>query len=226
MNEKARLGATPLSDRRCQFVVWAPKHQKVAVHVTSSSDRTVPLDCNHGGYHYAVVEDVPLGSRYAFRLSDGSERPDPASRSQPDGVHALSEVVDPSRFDWTDASWFGHPLRDYIIYELHVGTFTPEGTFDAVIPRLPELRDLGVTAIEVMPVAQFPGSRNLGSDGVYPFAVHGSYGGVAGLQRLVDACHADGLAVVLDVVYNHLGPEGNYLSQFGPYFTEAYKTPW
>jgi len=171
-----------------------------------------------------VLEDVPPGSLYLIRL-DGRERPDPASRFQPEGVHGPSQVVDLHR-DWQDAAWRGLPLSGYVFYELHVGTFTPEGTFDAVIPHLDELRDLGVTAIEIMPVAQFPGGRNWGYDGVYPWAVQNSYGGPHGLQRLVDACHQRGLAVVLDVVYNHFGPEGNYLSEFGPYFTDRYKTPW
>jgi len=131
-----------------------------------------------------------------------------------------------SRFPWQDGNWFGLPLQEYIIYELHVGTFTPEGTFDAVISYLDELRELGITAVELMPVAQFPGNRNWGYDGVYPFAVQNSYGGPEGLKRLVDACHQRGLAVILDVVYNHLGPEGNYFADFGPYFTKRYQTPW
>lgn len=130
------------------------------------------------------------------------------------------------RFEWTDQQWQGIPLAQMAIYELHVGTFTPEGTFEAVIPRLPELKELGVNAIEIMPVAQFPGERNWGYDGVFPYAVQHSYGSVAGLKKLVDACHREGLSVVLDVVYNHLGPEGNYLWGLGTYFTDKYKTPW
>jgi maltooligosyltrehalose trehalohydrolase len=140
-------------------------------------------------------------------------------------VHGPSEVVD-SDFAWTDNSWFGIPLEQYVLYELHVGTFTPHGTFDAIIPRISELRDLGITAIELMPVAQFPGNRNWGYDGVYPFAVQNSYGGPANLKRLINACHQQGIAVALDVVYNHLGPEGNYLGDFGPYFADFYRTPW
>jgi maltooligosyltrehalose trehalohydrolase len=177
------------------------------------------------GLFEAVLEDVPPESLYCFKLDGGRERPDPSSRFQPRGVHGPSQVMD-LRHDWRDADWRGLPLSQYIFYELHVGTFTPEGTFDAVIARLDDLRELGVTAIEIMPVAQFPGGRNWGYDGVYPWAVQNSYGGPRGLQRLVDACHARGLAVVLDVVYNHLGPEGNYLSEFGPYFTDRYRTPW
>src|SRR5262249_38603477 len=153
------------------------------------------------------------------------DRPDPASRSQPEGVHGPSELIDP-RFDWQEQNWRGIDLADLILYELHVGTFTPPGTFDGVIGQLDRLLDLGINAIEIMPVAQFPGRRNWGYDGVYPFAVQSSYGGAAGLKRLVDAAHQRGVAVVLDVVYNHLGPEGNYFRQFGPYFTDQYRTPW
>ncbi|HLO09782.1 MAG TPA: malto-oligosyltrehalose trehalohydrolase, partial [Desulfobacteria bacterium] len=151
---------------------------------------------------------------------------DPASRFQPQGVHGPSMVIDPDAFSWVGLEWRGIPLSSYILYELHVGTYTPEGTFDAVIPRLDSLVGLGITAVELMPVSQFPGRRNWGYDGVFPFAVQESYGGPEGLKRLVDACHLRGLAVVLDVVYNHLGPEGNYLSDFGPYFSDRYRTSW
>jgi maltooligosyltrehalose trehalohydrolase len=165
--------------------------------------------------------------RYRYVLDGRVERPDPASRFQPDGVHGPSEVVDPNDFQWSDAGWHGRPTDRMIIYELHVGTFTPEGTFEAIVPHLDYLRtELGVTAIELMPVAQFPGTRNWGYDGAYPFAPQASYGGPSGLKRLVDACHARDLAVILDVVYNHLGPEGNYLADFAPYFTDRYRTPW
>jgi maltooligosyltrehalose trehalohydrolase len=183
------------------------------------------LDQGERGYHHGVLEGVEPGSLYLFRLDGGRERPDPASRSQPQGVHGPSEVADP-QFAWQDASWVGPRLQDYVLYELHVGTFTREGTFDAILPHLSDLKDLGVTALELMPVAQFPGSRNWGYDGAYPFAVQDSYGGPVGLKRLVDACHRAGLAVVLDVVYNHLGPEGSYAGEFGPYFSERYRGPW
>ena len=171
-------------------------------------------------------DQVRSGQRYAYRLNGGPERPDPAARWQPDGIHRPSAVLCLDDFHWTDAGWRGIPRKDLVFYELHVGTFTPEGTFDAIIPRLPALRELGVTAIEFMPVAQFSGTRNWGYDGVYPYAPQQSYGGPHGLQRLVDACHSHGLAAFLDVVYNHIGPEGSYLSDFGPYFTERYRTPW
>lgn len=219
------LGAIYLGDGRCRFRVWAPFSQRVQVHIIAPQDRVVPLARDSWGYHQGMVEGAEPGSLYLYLLDGGKERPDPASRSQPQGVHGPSEVVDPT-FPWEDGAWSGLPLRDYVIYELHVGTFTPEGTFEAVIPHLDYLRDLGVTAVELMPVAQFPGGRNWGYDGVYPFAVQDSYGGPSGLKLLVDACHQRGLAVALDVVYNHRGPEGNYLGDYGPYFTERYRTPW
>jgi maltooligosyltrehalose trehalohydrolase len=177
------------------------------------------------GYHQALVEGAGPGSLYFFRLDREKERPDPASRFQPQGVHGPSQVMSPI-FPWADQGWFGLPLRDYVLYELHVGAFSPEGTFAGAVAYLDELRELGVTAVELMPVAQFPGQRNWGYDGVYPFAVQDSYGGPEGLKTLVNECHNRGLAVVLDVVYNHLGPEGNYLRDFGPYFTDRYNTPW
>src|SRR5208283_1818802 len=165
------------------------------------------------------------GTRYFYRLDGNKERPDPASKFQPEGVHGPSQVIDP-HFVWEGPHWSGIPLSHYVLYELHVGTFTAQGTFDAIVPHLDELKDLGITAIEMMPVAQFPGERNWGYDGVYPGAVQNSYGGPEGLKRLIDACHQRGLAVILDVVYNHLGPEGNYLRKFGPYFTAHHTTPW
>jgi maltooligosyltrehalose trehalohydrolase len=195
------------------------------VEVVAPSQKTVPLQPGENGYFSAVLDDVPPATRYYYRLEDGSLRPDPASRSQPDGVHGPSEVVS-QEYNWTDGAWGGLPLQDFILYELHVGTYTSQGSFDAIQQRLEDLVDLGITAVELMPVAQFPGDRNWGYDGVYPYAVQNSYGGPQAFKALVNACHARGLAVVLDVVYNHLGPEGNYLAEFGPYFTERYHTPW
>lgn len=217
------VGAVYLENNRCRFRVWAPQADQVEVNLCGS--RLVPLEAGEHGWFEGTVEGVQPGIRYTYRLGGGEERADPASRFQPEGVHGRSMVVD-RRFDWSDQSWQGVPLENVILYELHVGTFTPEGTFDAVIPHLDRLVDLGVTAVELMPVAQFPGTRNWGYDGVFPYAAQNSYGGPEGLKRLVDAAHARGLAVVLDVVYNHLGPEGNYLGDFGPYFTARYKTPW
>jgi maltooligosyltrehalose trehalohydrolase len=219
------LGASFLGDDRTRFLVWTPLARKVEVHLLAPRERVVPMELGERGYYHAVVDGIEPGSLYLYRLDENAERSDPASRFQPQGVHGPSEVVSP-HFDWEDVGWTGLSLQEYTIYELHVGTFTPEGTFDAVIPQLDELTELGITAIELMPVAQFPGARNWGYDGVYPFAVQDSYGGPEGLKRLVNACHKLGLAVVLDVVYNHLGPEGNCLTEFGPYFTDRYKTPW
>lgn len=225
MISEISLGTTYLGGGRCDFTVWAPNVRHVEVTVLSPEARVVSLLSRQRGYHQAVVEKIEPGTLYRYRLDGHKERPDPASRFQPEGVHGPSQVIDPG-FTWNDAAWTGLPLQDYLIYEVHTGTFTAEGTFEAVIPRLDELKSLGVTALELMPVAQFPGARNWGYDGVYPFAVQNSYGGPENLKRLVDACHQKGLAVVLDVVYNHLGPEGNYLSDFGPYFTDRYRSPW
>lgn len=224
MAGEPKLGAVYLGEGRCLFRVWAPTVTSLAVHILTPQDRLLPLS-RQGEFFQGVFAAIPPGSLYFYRLDDQRERPDPASRAQPQGVHGPSQVVDLT-FPWTDQHWRGLPLREYVIYELHVGTFSQEGTFLAIIPHLPRLRQLGVTALEFMPVAQYPGDRNWGYDGVYPFAVQHSYGGAAGLQQLVDACHREGLAVILDVVYNHLGPEGNYLWEYGPYFTEVYRTPW
>ena len=220
-----RLGATLLDDGRCEFRVWAPAVERIELHITAPRETRVPLQKKETGYHEAVVDDCPAGTRYFYVLNREKERPDPASRFQPEGVHGPSEVV-PRDFKWNDGGWRGLPLEDFVVYELHVGTFTNEGTFDAVIPRLDALKELGVTAIELLPVAQFPGARNWGYDGTFVSAVQNSYGGPAALKRLVDACHVRGLAILLDVVYNHLGPEGNYLGEYAPYFTDRYKTPW
>ncbi len=178
------------------------------------------------GEDFIATTMASAGDRYVYVLEDGCAVPDPVSRFLPEGVHGPTEIVDPSAFRWSDDAWRGLDLREYVIYELHVGAFTPEGTFDAAITKLPYLKDLGVTVIELMPVAAFPGVRGWGYDGVSPYAVQASYGGPEGLKRLVDAAHHAGLAVMLDVVYNHLGPEGNYLPRFGPYFTVRHKTPW
>jgi maltooligosyltrehalose trehalohydrolase len=219
-------GALFLGNNRCSFRVWAPQVAHVELHIVSPDERIIPLVPEPRGYHAAIVEGVSPGTRYFYRLDGQKERPDPASRSQPDGVHQASEVADPA-FAWTDTGWTGLPLHDYIIYELHIGTFTQEGTFDAAIARLDDLTNLGITAVEIMPVSPFPGNRNWGYDGTYPFGVHAAYGGPAGLKRFVDACHQRGLAVILDVVYNHFGPEGNYLWDYAPqFFTNRYQTPW
>ncbi|MFL6252503.1 MAG: malto-oligosyltrehalose trehalohydrolase, partial [Actinomycetes bacterium] len=214
-----RLGARPVSGG-AEFGVWAPRVRSLAVRLGA---RTVPLERGDRGVWRGAVEGAAAGDDYLLVLDGERERPDPRSRFQPHGVHGPSRLVDlgprPAPFP-TPA------LRDLVFYELHCGTFTPEGTFEAAAQRLGHLVDLGVTAVEVMPVAAFPGSRGWGYDGVALYAVHAAYGGPAGFRRFVDACHAAGLAVVLDVVYNHLGPDGNYLAEFGPYFTDRSTTPW
>jgi maltooligosyltrehalose trehalohydrolase len=230
MEESMRdiLGATPLSTGDCLFLVWAPFADSVKLHILNSPCRSLPMQREPKGYFRLRVEGGGTGCRYLYDLGGNGEkmRPDPASRFQPEGVHGPSQAPAREEFNWNDNQWRGLPLRDLVLYELHVGTFTPEGTFDAIIPRLRNLKELGVTAVEIMPVAQFPGQRNWGYDGVFPFCVQDSYGGPAGLRRLVNACHHENMAVALDVVYNHLGPEGNYLADFGPYFTDRYRTPW
>jgi maltooligosyltrehalose trehalohydrolase len=183
------------------------------------------MTCSGEEFH-VVVPHLDAGADYVFVTDDEKQYPDPVSRWQPQGVHGASRVVDPDSFLWSDAAWKGLPLDSLLIYELHTGTFTAEGTFEAILRKLPYLLDLGITAIELMPVAEFPGSRNWGYDGVCLYAPHSRYGGPAGLKKLVDSCHRKGLGVILDVVYNHLGPEGNYLSVFAPFFTRAYRTPW
>lgn len=227
--EIGRIGAYPLGQGRYRFSVWAPLLERVELKLLTPVEGCLPLARDDQGYWQGEVDGIPPGPvDYLYRLHTQAgvvERPDPASRCQPHGVHGPSRVVDP-HFDWQDQGWKGIPLSQWILYELHVGTFTLEGTFAALIPRLPELVELGVNVLELMPVAQFPGERNWGYDGVYPYAVQTSYGGAAGFKALVNACHQLGLAVILDVVYNHLGPEGNYLRDFGPYFTDKYHTPW
>jgi maltooligosyltrehalose trehalohydrolase len=207
-------------------VVWAPHREKVELHLLYPKTAFREMERNPTGYYTATVAGVPAGARYLFRLDGKIERPDPASRLQPEGVHGPSQAVDLCAFSWTDTGWEGFALEDSVFYELHVGTFTPEGTFASLTSRLDDLAELGVNTIELMPIAQFPGARNWGYDGAYPYAVQNSYGSPHDLQALVDTAHARGLAVTLDVVYNHLGPEGNYLADFGPYFTDHYRTPW
>ena len=222
---RSRLGANRLPNGDWEFVLWAPHHQTVSLHLCQEGELHA-MQQDGRGYHQAVLTDLDSRAHYLFRLADGRELPDPASRFQPKGVHGPSQVVDTTAFQWTDQEWKGRDLAGSIFYELHVGTFTADGTFDALIPCLPRLVDLGITTLEIMPVAQFPGARNWGYDGTYPYAPQNSYGGPESLQRLVNAAHMHGLAVALDVVYNHLGPEGNYLNAFGPYFTDRYHTPW
>lgn len=220
------IGATPLPDGSTRFRVWGERAQKIEVSFPGSGRVPVALAPEENGYFSGTVSGIGDGDRYYYLLDDTLERPDPASRFQPEGVHGPSQVVDQGLYRWNDIEWLGIEIEKYLIYELHVGLFTPQGTFDGIIPRLDYLCDLGITAVELMPVAQFAGERNWGYDGVFPFAPQNSYGGPDGLKRLVDACHARGLAVILDVIYSHLGAEGNCLHAFGPYFTNRYQTPW
>ena len=225
-DESMKLGANYLGNGTCEFVVWAPFLSKVAIKIESPDNQIIPMTKERRGYWHASIEGISLETAYSFRLENNVDRPDPASHFQPRGVHGPSQIVDHTAFPWNDEGWRGIPLSEMIIYELHVGTFTSEGTFRAIIPRIDELKEIGINTIEIMPVAQFPGVRNWGYDGVFPFAVQDSYGGPEGLKELVNASHQKGMGVILDVVYNHLGPEGNYLSEFAPYFTERYSTPW
>jgi maltooligosyltrehalose trehalohydrolase len=218
------LGATRYEAESYQFRVWAPCAEEVQLHLLEP-ERLLQMERDEHGYFQATVAAV-AGTGYGFRLDGGADLPDPASRWQPWGVHGPSAVVDPSAFAWSDGGFRAPPLDELVIYELHIGTFSEAGTFEGAIERLDDLVELGVSACEIMPVGEFPGARNWGYDGVDLWAPQSTYGGPDGLRRLVDACHARGLAVVLDVVYNHFGPEGNYLERFGPYLSELHHTPW
>jgi len=209
----------------CLFRVWAPLKKQMTLHLLSSN-RLLEMDKDEQGYFALEVKGVKEGEQYVYSCVTGEQYPDPASHFQPEGVCGPSQVVAHSSFVWNDQDWKGIPFKELILYELHVGTFTPEGTFEAIIPLLDDLIDTGINALQLMPVNQFPGSRDWGYDGTFHYAVQNSYGGPDGLKRLVNACHQKGIAVFLDVVYNHLGPEGNYLAKFAPYFTDRYSTPW
>nr|WP_245430835.1 malto-oligosyltrehalose trehalohydrolase [Rhodoplanes roseus] len=208
-----------------RFRLWAPKHEQVILDMPAMRRQT-PMQRTEQDWHEVVVDDAGPGTLYRFVLPDGLAVPDPGSRFQPEDVHGPSEVIDPTAFPWTDAGWRGRPWEEAVVYELHVGTFTPDGTFRAAIDKLDHLVALGVTAIELMPVADFPGQRNWGYDGVLPFAPDAAYGRPDDLKALVDAAHAKALMVLLDVVYNHFGPDGNYLAAYAPIFTERHHTPW
>lgn len=225
MLSQYRPGISFDKDGRAEVLLWAPHAEKTGLYLQDSK-KTMALERGDYGYWHLHTASLKPGDRYGFILDDNDPLPDPASLAQPDGVHGLSAAVDLSAYSWTDKDWTPPPLHEWIFYELHTGTFTEAGTFAALEEKLSYLAELGINAVELMPVAQFPGTRNWGYDGVYPYAVHDAYGGVAGLQHFVDTCHRQGIAVVLDVVYNHLGPEGNYLSAYGPYFTDKYGTPW
>lgn len=223
-----RCGAFADIDGTTTWRVWAPRASEVELLLVDREGQheTIGMVSETDGCFSHTRQEVAEGQGYFYRLDGGRERPDPASRWQPEGIHRHSAVVYPERFRWNDHGWRGVRREDLVMYEVHVGTFTPEGTLDSAIRRIPDLKELGITAIELMPLAQFPGARGWGYDGVHPFAVQNSYGGPHALLRFVDACHQAQIGVILDVVYNHLGPEGNYLNEFGPYFCDRYQTPW
>jgi maltooligosyltrehalose trehalohydrolase len=223
MNQKP-LGALPQEDG-VLFRVWAPEAATIDL-VLEPDEKSRPLEATSSGYFEGFVAGITPQQRYWYRLDNDRRFPDPASRFQPEDVHGPSVVIDPDQYVWRDNNWKGIPQEELVFYELHVGTFTPEGTFDGVRKRLPYLRDLGITAIELMPVADFPGRWNWGYDQAALFAPSRTYGTPDDLRRLVDEAHETGLAVFLDVVYNHLGPDGAYAAAYAPFFTDKYQTPW
>lgn len=228
--QKRKIGLNFKENGAAEIRLWAPLAAQVSI-LIADRELTLQLFDEGYGYWYLQTDQVRKNDQYRFKITpftDGEtlERADPASLFQEEGPHGPSTAFDVNAFSWTDADWKGVDIKDFIIYELHTGTFTLNGDFDAIETKLDYLVELGITAVEIMPVAQFPGNRNWGYDGVFPFAVQNTYGGPSSLQHLVNACHAKGLAVVLDVVYNHVGPEGNYFSDFGEYFTDKYQTPW
>ncbi|MGZ8517255.1 MAG: malto-oligosyltrehalose trehalohydrolase [Chitinophagaceae bacterium] len=222
---KRGIGVNLNKENKATINIWAPLAEKVEVEVRGKIEK-LSLSKTEDGYWQLITDDVKDGDSYKICINDNDSIPEPTSLSQPEGIHGFSQAIRLNSFRWSDNDWNNLLLEDYLIYEVHTGAFTKEGTFAAIETKLDYLKELGITAIEIMPIAQFPGSRNWGYDGVFPFAVQNSYGGAKGLQQLVDACHQKGLAVILDVVYNHLGPEGNYLDNYGPYFTDKYQTPW
>lgn len=221
---KRSLGVNFNADGKAEVLLWAPQAGTAAV-VLPKSTAKIPLRKDNSGHWHTTTDTITKEDLYFFQI-DNKIIPDPASLSQPGGVHGSSSAFDISGFPWTDKAWKNIPLEQYIIYEIHTGTFTPDGNFSGIETKLEHLKKLGITAIELMPVAQFPGDRNWGYDGVAPFAVQHSYGGASALQRLINSCHQKGIAVVLDVVYNHVGPEGAYLGEAAPYFTNKHSTPW
>ena len=226
-----RMHSMPFGAERAEggarFRLWAHARKSVELLLGDGPERSVEMRAGEGGWHEIGIDSVAPGTPYAFKVGDGEPVADPASRSNPWGPNGRSILVDPHAYEWRDDDWRGRPWREAVVYELHVGAFTPEGTFAAAIGKLDHLAGAGVTALEVMPVAEFSGARNWGYDGVLPFAPHASYGAPDDFKRFVDAAHARGIMVLLDVVYNHFGPEGNYLHRYAPrFFNEAHQTPW
>lgn len=218
-------GVSRINEGQWQFTVWAPFAECVEVEFVNSSKR-FDLKMAPNGYWVKIVESLPPNAVYWYRLDGEKQRADPASAFQPEGVNGPSQIVEHQTFGWTATEYQPIALEEYIIYEMHIGTFTPEGTLSAAADRLAKLKETGITAVEVMPMAQFPGRRNWGYDGTFPYAVQNSYGGPDAFKQFINTAHRLGLAVILDVVYNHLGPEGNFLRDFGPYFTDHHRTPW
>ncbi len=222
---RRKIGINFISHTEIEILLWAP-YAKNKVEILINDKECLQLNKSDFGYWSLKTDKIINGDEYVFILDGDKNLSDPASLSQPKGVHGPSQAIDLNNFKWTDNDWNNLSLKNYLFYELHTGTFSNEGTFKGVEKKLDYLIDLGITAIEIMPVAQFPGDRNWGYDGVFPFAVQNTYGGSYSFQNLINLCHQKGLAVVLDVVYNHMGPEGNFFENFGKYFTEKYKTPW
>ncbi|GAB4038393.1 malto-oligosyltrehalose trehalohydrolase [Spirosoma jeollabukense] len=223
--KKRSLGVTFSGKNQADVLLWAPTPKHVAIKLTESSE-VIPLNKEELGYWSVRTPKINPDTLYTFVLDGEKECQDPASLAQPEGIEGPSKAIDITSFQWEDQKWVTPALENYLLYELHVGTFTSEGTFAAVEEKLDYLKALGINAIEIMPVAQFSNARNWGYDGVFWYAAQVSYGGASGLQHLVNACHVRGIAVVLDVVYNHFGPEGNFLDHYGPYLTDKYQTPW
>jgi maltooligosyltrehalose trehalohydrolase len=227
MPRRYPIGAEIAPRGGVHFRVWAPRRKTVEVVGSEASFSAAPLEREPGGYHSGLVPQAANGSLYRFRLDGGDSFPDPASRFQPEGPHGWSQVVDPALFRWTDKTWPGIRLEGQVIYEMHIGTFTREGTFDAARRELPELAHAGISVIEIMPIADFPGRFGWGYDGVGLFAPVAIYGRPDDFRRFVDDAHHAGIGVILDVVYNHMGPDGNYLRQFSEdYFTSRYQNDW
>ena len=219
------VGAFLQPEGLCTFRVWAPLRKSVHIEILSPVPQIHAMTRDLWGYWTTTVDGISAGTQYWVLLDENIQRADPATVSQPQGLHGPSEVID-RNFHWSDTHWRGKALEEMVIYELHVGAFSPEGTFEGLISKLPYLKELGINAVELMPVGQFPGDRNWGYDVALPFAVQNTYGGPQSLKAFVDVAHQAGIAVLLDVIYNHVGPDGNHLDDFGPYFTDKYKTPW
>jgi maltooligosyltrehalose trehalohydrolase len=223
------FGAEITADGQVRFRLWAPGARKVDLSLDDGKGvaQMLPMSRLEDGYHEIITDKAKAGSLYRYRIDGENEVPDPVSRLNPQDVHGPSQVVDPTEFDWTDEGWHSRPWHEAVVYELHVGTFSPEGTFAGVQARLDHLVELGVTVIELMPIADFPGKRGWGYDGVLLYAPESAYGTPNELKSLIAAAHKRGIAVMLDVVYNHFGPEGNYLGMYSPqFFTERHHTPW